>query len=163
MPTSIDEHAHDELLVRRWEEAAAVHHAAERTTDQAGDGDRGEIEDRRQPAHLVAADRADDDEHGLGHDVGTHRADDPVLERQLQLLRPRRDAGAEHEPDSAARLNSAAVPELSSPSATMRAAIENGMANTSATLPPARSAFQSSVLTAIRPRRTATTDRACPG
>ena len=75
---------------------------AEEAAEQPGDEDDGEVEHRREPSHIVAADQPDHDEHGLGDDVRADGGDQAVAERRADPLHPRRAAGAEDEADDGA-------------------------------------------------------------
>ena len=68
---------------------------AEQAADQAGERDHAEVEEDGEPVHVVAANEADEDEHGLGGEVGAGGGDDAVAERRPGTLRPRRAPGAE--------------------------------------------------------------------
>ena len=65
-------------------------------------GHRRQGEHRREPVHVATAQQLDRDEHGLGGDVRADRRDEPVRQRKVDALHPRRATGAEHEPDQRA-------------------------------------------------------------
>ena len=128
-----------------------------------------------EPPHLVTADEPDDDEHGLGGDVGAAGGHESVAQRKSDSLDPRRAPGADEECDRWRRSRRRRRAPSLSPLAAIRAAIASGTANTSETAAPARdcrpiparrsrSTMRSRrSLTARGRRRTAMAGRACRG